>query len=59
MLSPEVTDHIQQGIDHYCNLNLFVSSKFYRKALVDISIKLYLIQFQFLTILHVFVSLAH
>ena len=43
VLSPEVTFHIQQRIDHYCNLNNFVSKELElcRKALVDISIELY------------------
>ena len=45
MLSPEVTFHKQQRIDYYCNLNNFVSPKLElcRKALIDISIELYLI----------------
>ena len=60
VLSPEVAFHIQQRIDYYCNLYHFVSSKLLlcRKALVNISTKLHLIQFQFLTILHVFASLV-
>ena len=45
VLSPEVTFHIQQRIDHYCNLNNFVSPKLKlcRKAVVNIKIELYLI----------------
>ena len=45
VLSPEVTFHKQQRIDYYCNLNNFVSPKLglCRKALVNISVELYLI----------------
>ena len=45
VLSPEVTFHKQQRIDYYCTLNNFVSPKLElcRKALVNISIELYLI----------------
>ena len=45
VLSPEVTFHKQQRIDYYCDLNNFVSPKLElsRKALVNISVELYLI----------------
>ena len=60
VLSPEVTFHIHLRIRYYCNPNHLVSStlELFWKAMVNIWIKLYLIQFHFLTILYVFVSLV-
>ena len=55
VLSPEVTFHIQQIIQPISSAS---TSELFRKALVDIWIDLYLIKFQCLAILCVFVFLS-
>ena len=56
VLSPEVTFHKQQRIDYYCNLNNFVSPKLElcRKALVDISIELYFLYNDLISVFSIF-----
>ena len=60
MLSPDVTFHIQQECDITViqPISSTSTSELFKKALVDIWIDLYLIKFQFLAILRVFVFLS-